>query len=106
LGPPLGEGDAGLEQANDRQHVSPAANVIQGDRSKNVGLDPGMKDTTEVEAGGQHADHSYGTIVERDRLPDNRRIAGELPLPEGIAQQNRRAAAFDGFLRSEETPQL
>ena len=99
-------GDAGLQQANDRQHVSPGANVIHDDGGKNVRLYPGMKDTAEVEAGGQHADDGYGAIVERNRLTDNRGIAGKLPLPEGIAQQNRRPAAFDGFLGSEETPKL
>jgi len=80
--------------------------VIHDDGGKNVRLNPGMKDTAEVEAGGQHADHGYGAIVERNCPTDNRRIAGELPFPEGIAQQNRRPAAFDGLFGSEETPKL
>ena len=90
--------DARLQQANHRQHVSPGADVIHDYGGKNIRFYPGMKDTAEVEAGGQHADDGYGAIVERNRLTHNRRIAGELPLPEGMAQQNRWPAAFDGLL--------
>ena len=106
LGLRLRYGDARLQQANHRQHVSPGPDVIHDDGGKNIRLYPGMKDTAEVKAGGQHADDGYGAIVERNRLTHNRRIGGELPLPEGMAQQNRWPAAFDGLLGGEETPKL
>lgn len=98
--------DAGLQQANHRQHVSPGLDVIHDDGGKNVRFYPGMKDTAEVEAGGQNADDGYGSIVERNRLTHNGGVGRELPLPEGMAQQNRWPAAFDGLLGGEETPKL
>ena len=72
--------DARLQQANHRQHVSPVPDVIHDDGGKNVRLNPGMKDTAEVEAGGQNADDGYGAIVESNRLTHNRGIGTRIAV--------------------------
>ena len=52
--------------------------------------------------GGADADDREGAAVERDRAPDDRRIAGESPLPEVVAEDDDRVRVRRAvFLRQE-----
>ena len=103
--------DAGLEAAENRQRVAPSAPEVHNGGHVEIHLHSRGENRAEIERGGQDTDHgdrsgdAAGRGVDGDGLPDNRRVAAKLALPERMAQQRRGPAAFAALIGREEPSQ-
>src|ERR1700753_1220858 len=95
------EGNSWLEAAGQRDHVAVFADSVIDVRGEDVHLRARRIDGAEVEGVREKADDRVGRVAEGDGLADDVGVAVELPLPEGVAEDDNRGAAGAGFFRGE-----
>ena len=65
----------------------------QGKRSDDIHITARREDCSKVERCREHSDDGAGTIVQRDRSADDKRISAKAALPEAVAEED--GASFD-----------
>ncbi len=97
----LRNGHSRVEAADERERVALHADVVHELRGEEIDPCAGGEDRAKVEGLGQYSDDGDRRVVERDRSSDDRAVAPELPLPEGIGQHYDGGVAFHGLLQGE-----
>src|ERR1700733_10622118 len=104
LGLRLPHRHAGLQTANQSKRISPFAYVVHHQRNDEINFQSRRKDRTKVESRRKHSNNRHRLTIERDRLPNDRRIGCKLTSPEWFAQQHRRPPAFLTLICGKQAP--
>ncbi len=96
------DGDAGLEAADQRDGIAIESSSLEIDGDEEIDSCAGREDGAEVEAAREYANDGEGAVVEINGLAEDGGIAMELPLPDGIAEQDDLACSRERFVFMEE----
>src|ERR1700733_6542076 len=92
------DGDAGFEAANERDGIAIESSSLEVDGDEEIDLRAGREDGAEVEAAREYANDGEGAVVEINGPAEDGWIAMELPLPNGIAEQDDLTGSRERFV--------
>ncbi len=104
FGTSLRDRDAGLKATDQCDGVAVGPSSLEIDGYEEIHFCARREDGAEVEAAWQYANDGEGAAVEINRPAEDRGIGMELPLPNGIAEQDDLACSGEGFGFLEEAP--